>query len=85
MAEEKRLNVEKSFPGLTCFSDGLKVVPIESVPGVLDAGWSPSDRVTRNNRFIKETTNELVLFEALKKVLNFVSKKNVTMIVFFCY
>lgn len=73
MCEEKRLNAEKKFPGLTCFSDRLKVVSIESIPGVMDFGWTPPTRTTKNSCVTKETNDVSKLYKALKKVLNYVS------------
>lgn len=70
---EERMNAKTNFQGLSCFSNGLKVVPIKSIPGVVNAGWIPSARTTKNNSVIKETNNYLELCEALKKVLDFVS------------
>ena len=31
----------KIRPGLTCFRDGVRQIPIESIPGVLETGWKP--------------------------------------------
>lgn len=67
------MRMEKDFPGLTCFMDGVKTVPIESIPGVMDTGWVPSTRSTRNSRLTEETNDFDVLTKQLKKVLTFVS------------
>jgi len=71
--EEKKMKIERHNPGLTCFLDGVHMVPIESIPGVVDAGWIPLTRATRNSRFKEETTDIDVLAKQLKKVLQFVS------------
>lgn len=67
------MRMEKDFPGLTCFMDGVKTVTIESIPGVMDTGWVPSTRSTRNSRLTEETNDFDVLTKQLKKVLTFVS------------
>jgi histone acetyltransferase len=42
LAEKKRQELKKVYPGLTCFRDGVRQIPIESIPGVLEAGWKPT-------------------------------------------
>jgi len=39
LAEKKRKELRKVYPGLTCFRDGVRQIPIESIPGVLESGW----------------------------------------------
>lgn len=73
MIDEKHKQIERAFPGLTCFLDGVRMVPIESIPGVMESGWVPSTRATRNSRVTEETTDIDVLAKHLKKVLHFVS------------
>ena len=41
LIEWKQSKMNKVFPGLKCFKDGVKSIPIESIPGVLETGWSP--------------------------------------------
>ncbi|KAL5242311.1 hypothetical protein ACI65C_009721 [Semiaphis heraclei] len=69
---EKHKQIEKHYPGLTCFSDGVRMIPIESIPGVMDTGWTPSTRITRNSRVTEETTDFDVLAKHLTKVLQFI-------------
>lgn len=73
MVKEKHMRIEKDFPGLTCFQDGVRMVTVESIPGVMDTGWVPSTRATRNSRLTEETNDFDVLSKQLKKVLIFVS------------
>jgi histone acetyltransferase len=40
LLERKREEMSKVRPGLTCFRDGVRQIPIESIPGVLECGWS---------------------------------------------
>ena len=28
--------------GLTCFKDGVRQIPVESIPGLQESGWKPS-------------------------------------------
>lgn len=39
--------MQKKYPGLVCFKDGVREIPIESIPGVLDSGYhtKPNDMV----------------------------------------
>lgn len=67
------MGVEKQYPGLTCFLDGVRMVTIESIPGVMETGWMPSARSTRNSRVTEETTDADILAKHLKKVLHYVS------------
>lgn len=71
--EEKHRKIERHFPGLTCFLDGVRMVTIESIPGVMETGWIPSTRSTRNSRVTEESTDIDVLAKQLKKVLVYVS------------
>jgi len=68
------MKAEKHYPGLNCFLDGLRMITFESIPGVIETGWVPTTRSTRNSRFTEETTDSEILAKNLKKVLNFVSK-----------
>jgi histone acetyltransferase len=53
LIERKQNQIRKVHPGLTCFKDGVKEIPVESIPGILEAGYVPpergSGRVTRNS------------------------------------
>ena len=39
--EEKQEKYQKIYPGLTCFKDGIRQIPIESIPGLQESGWKP--------------------------------------------
>ncbi|XP_045166699.1 histone acetyltransferase KAT2B-like isoform X2 [Mercenaria mercenaria] len=39
--EQKQEKFTKVYPGLTCFKDGVRQIPIESIPGLQDCGWRP--------------------------------------------
>lgn len=67
------MKIERNFPGVSFFKDGVRMVPVEAIPGVLETGWMPNARYTRNSRITEETTDIEILNKQLKKVLNFVS------------
>jgi len=67
------MTMERNFPGLSCFLDGVRMVTIESIPGVMETGWVPSTRATRNSRLTEEINDIDVLSKHLRKVLFFVS------------
>lgn len=64
--EEKGLltGPSKRYPGLTCFENGVRQIPIESIPGVLESGWSPG-----KNEAEKKLWNHADLQSRLKKIL----------------
>ncbi|XP_022667321.1 histone acetyltransferase KAT2A-like isoform X2 [Varroa jacobsoni] len=33
----------RSYPGLTCFKDGVKHIPVEQISGLCEAGWKPPE------------------------------------------
>ena len=43
LIERKRTEIRKVHSGLSCFQDGVRQIPIESIPGVLESGWIPDD------------------------------------------
>jgi len=44
LIEKKRAEQRKVYAGLTCFKEGVRQIPIESIPGVVDAGWKPPEK-----------------------------------------
>ncbi len=46
LIERKRKNLQKVYTGLTCFKDGVRQIPIESIPGVVEAGFKSSDTLS---------------------------------------
>ena len=39
LIERKQSEIRKVHPGLTCFRDGVREIPVESIPGIREAGW----------------------------------------------
>lgn len=42
MIERKQAQIRKVYPGLSCFKEGVRQIPIESIPGIRETGWKPS-------------------------------------------
>ena len=40
--ERKQKQMEKIYPGMKCFKDGVRQIPIESIPGLQEMGWKPT-------------------------------------------
>ncbi|XP_011684827.1 PREDICTED: histone acetyltransferase KAT2A-like isoform X2 [Wasmannia auropunctata] len=36
---QRQQEIQKVHPGLTCFKDGVKSIPVESIPGIRETGW----------------------------------------------
>uniref|UniRef100_A0AAY4BVQ5 Histone acetyltransferase n=1 Tax=Denticeps clupeoides TaxID=299321 RepID=A0AAY4BVQ5_9TELE len=41
LIERKQSQIRKVYPGLTCFKEGVRQIPIESIPGIRETGWKP--------------------------------------------
>jgi len=75
LIERKQAQIRKVHPGLTCFKDGVREIPIESIPGIIEAGWvTPADRGAGRPSTRTDTNDPDVLYNALKTILN--STKN---------
>ena len=72
LIERKQAQIRKVHPGLTCFKDGIREIPIESIPGIIEAGWvAPADRGGAPRTSTRSDTNDPdVLYNALKTILN---------------
>ncbi|XP_049945596.1 histone acetyltransferase KAT2A [Schistocerca serialis cubense] len=68
--EARQQEVQKVHPGLTCFREGVRSIPIESIPGIRETGWRPAARATRVSRVTEETADPDALHATLKNVLN---------------
>eukprot|EP00095_Tigriopus_kingsejongensis_P007446 maker-scaffold403_size186359-snap-gene-0.54 protein:Tk07446 transcript:maker-scaffold403_size186359-snap-gene-0.54-mRNA-1 annotation:"histone acetyltransferase kat2a" len=69
LIERKQNQIRKVHPGLTCFKDGIKEIPIESIPGVLEAGYIPPDRPGRVTRGNEEKQDPETLYNIIKMIL----------------
>ncbi|CAH1789009.1 unnamed protein product [Owenia fusiformis] len=66
LIEKKQEDVRKIHPGLTCFKDGVRQIPIESIPGVLEAGWDPQMEIGLN----EQPMDPEQLYTVLKKLVH---------------
>lgn len=38
LIERKQAQIRKVYPGLSCFKEGVRQIPVESVPGIREQG-----------------------------------------------
>lgn len=75
LIERKQAQIRKVYPGLTCFKDGVREIPIESIPGIVEAGWvPPPERPGRTSTRADPSNDPDALYNSLKTILN--STKN---------
>lgn len=73
LVDQRKQEAHKVHPGLQCFKEGVKVIPIESIPGIRETGWKPSARNTRVSKVSEESADPDTLMKSFKIVLNSVS------------
>lgn len=67
LIEKRQEELAKCYTGLTCFRDGIRQIPIESIPGVREAGYrSTSD----DYKFFEENTDSEQIYTHLRAILN---------------
>lgn len=76
---QRQREIQKIHPGLTCFKEGVRGIPVESIPGIREAGWKSYSQ-TRTRGVAKGTQGPEPmeaclditdsLYNALKNVLN---------------
>ncbi|XP_055603504.1 histone acetyltransferase KAT2A [Uranotaenia lowii] len=66
---QRQQEVQKVHPGLTCFKEGLRSIPIESIPGLREVGWRPQFRTQRTSRPLEESADPDKLANSLSGVL----------------
>ncbi|OCT61997.1 hypothetical protein XELAEV_18043081mg [Xenopus laevis] len=42
LIERRQAQIRKVYPGLTCFKEGLRQIPVECIPGIRETGWKPA-------------------------------------------
>ncbi|XP_061123468.1 histone acetyltransferase KAT2B isoform X5 [Syngnathus typhle] len=65
LIERKQVQIRKVYPGLSCFKDGVRQIPIESIPGIRETGWKPPARG-------KDVKDAEQLYGQLKNILQHV-------------
>ncbi|XP_032668587.1 histone acetyltransferase KAT2A-like [Odontomachus brunneus] len=83
LIHQKQQEIPKVHPGLTCFKEGVKGIPIESIPGIHETGWKSSAQ-TRTRGLTKgsqgpesiDPSQDMAdsLYNSLNSVLNSVKK-----------
>lgn len=75
LIERKQAQIRKVHPGLACFKDGTREIPIESIPGILEAGWVPlAERPNGRSTMRSDPNDPEALYNSLKTILT--SSKN---------
>lgn len=41
LINQRHKDIQKIRPGLTCFKEGVRSIPVESIPGLREIGWKP--------------------------------------------
>lgn len=68
LIEKRKDELTVVYPGLTCFKDGIRQIPIESIPGVREAGYRTSSDDYRINA--EDNTDSEHLYTHLRGILN---------------
>ncbi|KAF3846006.1 hypothetical protein F7725_003084, partial [Dissostichus mawsoni] len=67
LIERKQTQIRKVYPGLTCFKEGVRQIPVESIPGISE---SLRDRLEPSNKDKgKEVKDPDMLYNMLKNLL----------------
>lgn len=76
LISQRQQEVQKIHPGLTCFKEGVRIIPIEAIPGLRESfpGWKPQLRAQRASRPLEESADPEKLSNALAGVLQIVKQ-----------
>lgn len=66
---QRQQEVQKIHPGLTCFKEGVRSIPVESIPGLREVGWKPQARAQRTSRPLEESADPDKLATTFSTVL----------------
>lgn len=66
LIERKQSDIRKVHPGLTCFREGVREIPVDTIPGIRDAGW----RAPPGSTPIMDPADQEHLQIVLKNLLN---------------
>ncbi|NXW95310.1 KAT2A acetyltransferase, partial [Alopecoenas beccarii] len=69
LIERKQAQIRKVYPGLTCFKEGVRQIPIESVPGIRESGRLLVGKSSSGRRALKELKDPDQLYNTLKNLL----------------
>ncbi|XP_023347844.1 histone acetyltransferase KAT2B [Eurytemora carolleeae] len=68
LVERKQAEIRKVHSGLTCFRDGVTEIPVESIPGILETGYTPPQ--AKNTRSSEDKMDQETLYNTLKVILH---------------
>lgn len=66
---QRQDDVRKVHAGLTCFKEGVRSIPVESIPGLKECGWKPQARAQRASQPLEESIGPDELEAKLSRVL----------------
>lgn len=66
---QRHNEVQRTRPGLSCFKEGVRSIPVESIPGLREIGWKPQMRTQRTSRPSEEHTDPDKLAVSFASVL----------------
>lgn len=69
LIKQQQKMVSRVHPGLTFFKEGVRSLPIESLPGIKETGWKAAARATRGGQQLEESQDIDTLARLLKQVL----------------
>lgn len=70
LISQRQQDVQKIHPGLTCFKEGVRIIPVESIPGLRECGWKPQARAQRTSRPLEESADPDKLAITFSSVLH---------------
>lgn len=73
LIEKKQEQLRKTHPGLTCFKDGVREIPVLSMPGIRDSSWKP-DKTLNNMK--QEPMDPDQLYTIFKSILGQLKNHN---------
>ena len=77
LIERKQAQIRRVHSGLACYREGVREIPVESIPGILEAGWVPQqpERPSSAARSSSRSSDDPdFLYNAFKTILT--STKN---------
>lgn len=66
---QRQQEVQRIHQGLTCFKEGVRSIPVESIPGLREVGWRPMGRAQRLSRPYEEPADPDKLAHFFNQIL----------------
>lgn len=70
----RQQEVQETHSGLSCFHDGVKCIPVESIPGLLEFEKKCAIRTPRSNRPIEECSDPEKLTACFQTIINLLNQ-----------